>query len=507
MPRRKVPVPLQELSIHSVVSFLKELNIHNRFEAKGDNIVEDNPFQCFPNAVIQSIIKSLSCSLKKVRVNFIHKQILKLLISRNLEYLDLTSVRFQEKDVVDIINHLAEISGSLKKFSLLQEDWSPFCKNGRNVNIAMINLLSTFTNITELYLHGICCDEMLDTVGKNCHELQVLLAHSEHITDRGLMCLCIDVNNPMKVERCQKLQKISIDYQADGITMEGIKFLLEHLPNLVEVEGWKIGHVLEKIHQSADVKHCYKLQQFSYDWRKCNGDMLQAVRIAVKACSFITCLKLVEPTNDTLLMLSQLSHLSSITIITYTENVTFESSVSDMLKRVGHQITHLSLSMRKVDLSTIDECCPNLQVLECSIVEEVQRNNTKKLKKEGMSFVNLKDVIFHSRVKTALSGSDIQLLLSHCRDLKHLYISCCSTLTDQTLLELLRFNPLLHLSSIYLLNVENLSEVGLRLLIGRESELKCIMLFDTAGVLRATLDNLKQQISAANLDLTINDDY
>lgn len=515
MPRKKTPLTLQACSVAVVATMLNNLNIKlqgNVASSVSNALAKCNPFMCYPGTVIQEIITFMGQFTRGSQEKVIHKEVLQLLLCRNMEQLDLSPIRIHENELAEVITSIAPLANNIHSFSIFAENFGMVPRDQYNemltttgVGTAMTNLCMQLTSVTHLYLHNVCYDGLMDAIGQYCPSLHIFRALSENVSDVGLTSLCKNLKDPMDTQlRCQKLQKISLDPRAEGISCDGIKSLLQYLPKISEVEGCVIGQVLEEIHredwETIDAK--YNLKHFMYDWRESRNHPLLAVKILLKTCPFITTLKLLEPTNEALVELGSLKHLTSISVITYTAHATFDEGVLPLLERAGSNVVKLSLSLKRINLSAIDMCCPKLKCLDCSIVEEVYHRGLHK----SNPFLCLEDLVFHANSRNTLSTDNLKMLLLYCRDLQYLYISCCINFTDALLQQILSVNPLRKLKYLHLMYVERLTATGVQLLVSQESDLKRIWLFDAAGIYKIALRKIKDQINALNLDLRINDD-
>lgn len=511
MPKRKEPPKLERLCLLAVASYLKQLNAEDRPE---DFVVfndDTNPLRSLPAIVLQELLSEVGTLCSTVS-----KDVMRVLLCRKMDRLDLSLMSVKEKDTADVLNLVCGTANHLHTLSLMcynlhtlymlsynkkVYDEQEFVTELRTTGIyqAMFQLLRSLANVTDLDFHDLCFDEMLDVVGASCPQLRALRTSSKCVTDKGLKSLCVDPVSGRP--RCQKLRKIVMDPLIRFVTAEGVLFLLRHLPCLTELECYSMGKALVTAHETdfrtTDVT--YPLRQLMHDGRDCSSSLV--ADIVLRTCIYVTTLTLVNPTDDALVILGRLRCLEDVTILVYVGPRSVYGGVLPLLSQAGTKVTRLVLTMSQIDLGAINEYCPRLQTLECRMVEEIADAD----RKNEMLFANLTELAFSARSPETLSAKNLKRLLCHCPQLQHLYLCECKHLTDGVLMDILHVNPLKKLFDLNL-RYFGLTFAGIVMFVDRVSELRRISLLDESGDYRTTVIKIRERIQQCNLDLLINGD-
>ena len=232
------------------------------------------------------------------------------------------------------------------------------------------------------------------------------------------------------------------------------------------------------------------------------GSLKQAVALCplITEVDIIPCDRLM---NAELLGLLELKELRKLEIFLddHLENhITFEGGVRPLLVGLGSSLTSLKLShLDAINIGVIVEHCPNLRLLSLEYnmsylpSEILSRSNRidckepvlKKLEQLTMFLLHPRDPNF----VTIPTQDLLSLLLSP--SLKKITIECCSSLTDNLLLDAANVHGFQKLECMTLDNCANISKRGIDFFMNESNPLSSILFKSMQGVSQQNVDEWK----------------
>lgn len=430
MPRQKTPISLRRMGLEKLASLVEKLRMRNVDESvEGLSLKEvhcDSYFIDCPGTILEDLIDLLHWQQPSGIDFFQLEQLLGSNLRRLwLHYSDSKSLKTIPLGFQRILRRLAVCGEQIVDLSLKG------CILWNNEEL--IKTLQVLHNLRRLVLYSSKIDDdVLETIGNSCCNLEELQVSGWNITDYGLRTLTVKPL-PLKV--------IVIDTDRNyspKITINSIIHLLQRLPHLEIFKIPLLTEAIVKLHElNPESSLGLHLYHDDLDGETHTKQMMESV---VHCCPLLNELWINVADSETLLTLKGLTYLTSL-VVTWTNSEmsgrVFMEGLIPVLELVGSRITHLEISLDEIDLSLLDNCCPILEEFECTRFTKLKNS-----KEHNKPFPYLKSLKLFPEETNYITRDNLIYLLSGCNNLQTLFIGWCDWWNDQTIYQVLHKNPL-----------------------------------------------------------------
>lgn len=165
------------------------------------------------------------------------------------------------------------------------------------------------------------------------------------------------------------------------------------------------------------------------------------------------------------------------------------------MKIVGTQLTDIELVTSKgsLDLSTLGNCCPNLQVFEVYYSGHV-------VVKGQTTFPRLRKCVIYS---TVISGPAANKIIEASPILEHLNLSSATTLTSKIVDDITTGGGLTHCRELAIMSAPLCDIHSVELLLDKLPRLKLLGRLDGWNVSASQLETLKKKVASENYDILL----
>lgn len=491
MPRQKTPISLRRMGLEKLASLVEKLRMRNVDESvEGLSLKEvhcDSYFIDCPGTILEDLIDLLHWQQPSGIDFFQLEQLLGSNLRRLwLHYSDSKSLKTIPLGFQRILRRLAVCGEQIVDLSLKG------CILWNNEEL--IKTLQVLHNLRRLVLYSSKIDDdVLETIGNSCCNLEELQVSGWNITDYGLRTLTVKPL-PLKV--------IVIDTDRNyspKITINSIIHLLQRLPHLEIFKIPLLTEAIVKLHElNPESSLGLHLYHDDLDGETHTKQMMESV---VHCCPLLNELWINVADSETLLTLKGLTYLTSL-VVTWTNSEmsgrVFMEGLIPVLELVGSRITHLEISLDEIDLSLLDNCCPILEEFECTRFTKLKNS-----KEHNKPFPYLKSLKLFPEETNYITRDNLIYLLSGCNNLQTLFIGWCDWWNDQTIYQVLHKNPLKQLREIEMSDLYGVTVNGLQLLLLAESDLQTINILYCDSISLHDVNILRNLVKALNLDVQI----
>jgi len=383
------------------------------------------------------------------------------------------------------------------------------------------------SNLVALNLNLITTDEILRVIGESCPQLEVVNVNSritqEHrftpgitlkfyVSDAGLRCLI----------KCRRLRRITMNKNIqhtnanDGISLDGVRALVNGLPRLEYISFGSIGRVLDcftAVEDSAPLKLTYFSEQ--------DPAYVDVPRLS-RLCPDISAISLSVPysINDAGEVSTNVRHCDSILDalaaselslrVVELQHFPFDDSFRSFLRSKGGGIQELLFRgdgpLNSTHVAFIGEHCPTLQRLHLKeVCAEEERSFS--------AYESLKRKYFQKLLHLHLSGRlwsptvIVPMVLSGAADVRQISLFRETKETQETMdavmLRLLHHNKLKQVRSINLYDGCFISMPVVRQLTFCCPALTAFSFLQFEGIEIAEVERLKAELATKNLDIKV----
>ena len=368
----------------------------------------------------------------------------------------------------------------------------------------LCEVASSFPHLVSLDLSRTkTSDQALTILAHHCYALLELKLTGCPVTDNSMVNLCVTLG-PQDKRKCPLLKKLEINDTMVGL--KGIKTVLENVPTLQWLEHPMTCLAVAEIHKGEDIENIppgnlhtlTNLNLHLNEFLLGNNHLIQPyVATACALCPRTSTVKMEVPVGFILDALTTLTELHTLHLLS-DEYEDFEDCVP-LLQVRGSQLTCLYLNeFFAVDLDLLGSLCPNLKRL--SIVYHNDPGtftvgSHPELVQAGppndQIFSQLEELKLFCFPGCDLVPAQLTSLLVRCVALKFLTLNSIHALTDDVLEDVLKVNPLRHLTLLHLDNCDSISGEALHALMVMDNELKELLLMECREVSRAHYNDLQ----------------
>uniref|UniRef100_T1IP17 F-box domain-containing protein n=1 Tax=Strigamia maritima TaxID=126957 RepID=T1IP17_STRMM len=495
MPRSKSSPSLRRLCLVSVaknIDYWCDDFVQNFNDQKLLYVI--GPFDCLP----QSLIHDLSTIMKEMKI--IRRSHLMLLIHPETDKLDLSRSSYNEIPVPFALNLVGRICKNLKHLNL------SFCdKISPHV---LIETAASLPHIVSLNLRSSgCTDAVLAALGGHCPQLRSLDVSWCPVTDDGISSLCINMDDIENAENSRCLKINSLLVIGTNITDRGAMIAIKHLPYLRVFEYPNNCRSLELLYGDADSdwSAVHPLETLYYDCEPHSFVAQQTIEMAVITCPNVNkvCLTNSNMSDQILLLLSNFSHLSDLSLGNGPLSSLSFNGVSTLLRLKGNHLTTLVLvEIPQVDVNVIGQCCPCLQHIELLFIAGYESPESD-VCTVRTPFEQLRIIRIVCTEEYDIPGKQLLTLLAHCPNLHDVFLQRCQTLTDSLLNDALNSNTLPNLTLVELEYCNTLTVASVMSLFSLDNPLNSLKMWWCRGITRADYSFLKDLVMQENLDTTV----
>jgi len=360
-----------------------------------------------------------------------------------------------------------------------------------------------FTNFKELRLLNIkgtrIDDFALEQIGLHCPKLVSLNLANTPVSSKGLAFISEpQLSGPRPCQQLALLNILETNVDPSGV----YEFMVYH-KNIQKIDYESFEEVLKCfISENEEERLQKRIGLKNLNFLKCQGSFSQTFQKCTQIFNALDSISIMKSdlTNQVLENILQFENLTKLELgnSNFTQyTVYFHENVVPILENLGNKLLDLRLEKFKfVDVSSIGENCPKLQILKLSRI--LSFNNTDFSSKH--SLLNLVDLSILNTIGCRITEETLRLLLvSH--SLKTIHFQFIATITDQFLLSIIQDNPLDHLHQITVQQCHNITINSLTLLLSCASQLANLSCWSCAMVGEASRDQILQIVKEDNLDL------
>ena len=197
-----------------------------------------------------------------------------------------------------------------------------------------------------------------------------------------------------------------------------------------------------------------------------------------------------SPSSNSLELLSKFSILRRVKF----NKVTFPA-MEDVVKIIGAQLTDIELVTSKgtLDLSTIGDGCPNLQIFEVFYSENI-------VMKGQSTFPRLRKCVIYS---TEISGPAANRIIEASPLLEHLNLSSAKILSSRILDDTISGGGLSHCRELAIMSAPLCDIDSVEMLLDKLPRLKLLGRLDGWNVTASQLETLKRKVASENYDILL----
>ncbi|XP_046437995.1 uncharacterized protein LOC124189402 [Daphnia pulex] len=417
---------------------------------------------------------------------------------RNLRICGLASVRCSQLTTLKI-NEGCQYYLNEKRNSKMEETFSSMLQLFEHLQILDLS----FT------IYGASC--MLN-LGSTCKPKisELLVQRCPGVTDSVMQVFCNGQSS---------LQKLSVRQTA--VTLIGIRFAIEHLPELEELDCDNDSDILNVFRSIRNEKReskkfsLTKLSMFVHDKVPYEKG---SVSLMVDMCPTLVDLFRIgygeEFTNEELLDFRELKLIKSLTI-SDESSICFRGGVLPLLQARGLTLETLALSVEVTseEAYVIIECCPNIRDLTLVLKSNYRETPGPVVDGVYSSYCSPKEVIPLRKLEEIYLSNDIffaisrelLLLLLSSPALTYVCIRKCFTLDDQIIEEAFTKNKFKYLTILKFLDCSNVSQKGIDFFLNETNPL-CYIYVEGCG--NVNFDRLKMMVKEKhwNIKFLYNDE-
>ncbi|XP_017477209.1 PREDICTED: uncharacterized protein LOC108367135 isoform X1 [Rhagoletis zephyria] len=306
-------------------------------------------------------------------------------------------------------------------------------------------------HLTKLFVPYIANDDLLEVIGKNCRQLQVLdISGETDITEIGVEFLSHGMCN-------EKLTVVDIGMPGEeNICYSDIALILEHCPNVETLSTYSfVGASLKFVYDNIDEEFQCKLR-YLHD----TGTDEETLSVIVKTCPHLESLYLDTPKPGALPVLSN-RFLRKLKIYKFSC-----AEVMDVLDNIGRNLSHLTMikGVGHLEISKLARICPMLIDLDCYMMDGL--SYTKDINRfeclEGLEMLS-----------SPMSNASLKMLICSCRQLKRLAVDSIS-FTDEDIVNIFVEHEFNELEDIWFTLAPNLTVQSIEILMDRCPELQSV---------------------------------
>ncbi|CAN8004258.1 unnamed protein product [Ixodes pacificus] len=342
-----------------------------------------NPFCRFPSNLVEELVETVIQLSPKARdkltPDVCAEDLHVLLCSGRLRHFSLWDVEMHSRDFSSALKQMANHSGLLREIEID----GVYVRGKRPETI-----LRSFENIGRLLRSapqlqvlklGLSSRSLVDLLQLSDLE-ELSLTYDCHVELDEVVTLWERTGGVL-------LPRLRSFYYGDyfsSASSRTVAHLLQHCPLLVDLRADAAGALLaiheKQFHRDGRLDTRYRLQKtvlgsYIYGTKEdAAGPSPLCVQIATTTCPQLVDLDIYVDSHDSILSLTEFSHLQYLKIMWVNSKVAgcFETSTLSLLHEVGCQLLELCLhSFVKVDLNAVTSLCPSLEafgLIQCRTV-------------------------------------------------------------------------------------------------------------------------------------------
>ncbi|XP_046453643.1 uncharacterized protein LOC124201192 isoform X4 [Daphnia pulex] len=443
----------------------------------------------------------------------ITKEMFELLLNPHLKILDLSKSNMHITDSLRIVR-LASVR----------------CSQLTTLKMSLYNKLpsnqveDTFTPMLHFFEHLQILDLSGTIYGASCMinlgltdkpKLRELRVNScPGVTDSAMQVFCNGQSS---------LHKLSV--RRTAVTHIGIRFAIEHLPELKELDfdiKSDILQIFRGIRNDDRESKKYSLTKLLMAMPNKVPYKKGSVSLMVDMCPSLVDLFVhvddVGFTNEELLGFRELKQLKNLEIgFSFKSSVSIRGGVIPLLQARGHTLEELNVSMKVTseEVYLIIESCPNIRRLRLVIkstgqdtpepVVDDRVHSSHCFPKEVFPLRMLEDISLSSYYSPFAISRKLLLLLLSSPTLTKISLENCFTLDDQMLEEACTRNSFKYLTKLKLYGCSNVSQKGIDFFLNEANPLSNIYLRDCGNVNPERMRTMAQEKHWNSVKITVVD--
>ncbi|XP_046453642.1 uncharacterized protein LOC124201192 isoform X3 [Daphnia pulex] len=403
----------------------------------------------------------------------------------------------------------------------IHDGWGSFFNENRNFEVkeTLASILQRFEHLQILDLsstiYGASCMINLGLTGKpKLRELQV--NSCPDVTDSVMQVFCNGQSS---------LQKLSV--RGTEVTLIGIRFAIEHLPELKELDCHIESDILQIFrgirndNRESKKYSLAKLIMLNRMWNVPDKVPYEkgSVSLMVDMCPSLVDLFIhVDDegfTNEELLGFRQLQQLKYLDIRKWS-SISIRGGVIPLLQARGHtlEMLFLSIQVKSEEVFLIIESCPNIRCLSLLIessdletpepVVDDRVHSSLCSPKEVFPLRMLEEISLFTYFSYAISRKLLLLLLSSLT-ITDISIYDCLTLDDQIIEEACTKNSFKYLTRLWLRGCSNVSQKGIDFFLNEANPLSIISLKGCGNVNPERMRTMAQEKHWNSVKITVVD--
>lgn len=319
------------------------------------------------------------------------------------------------------------------------------------VGASLLNdVIKEMPKLTHINVAGTKCDdEVLCTISKNCPLLQDLDVSDCNVTKKGVHQLCAGHSPTMH----RLPHVIRLNLTGTKVDAEGIKLVLKKMKQIKYLEHEWLWNILYDLYTPCEpniqVEDEEKLALMKINFFGCpyTPMVLKAIDVLCAYCPNLCDVSIFGCGFDDQAMfkLARLPNLSKLCLEGSHNMVTFRWGLLPFLHQRGETLRELSLTcINDLNMVEVSTYCVNLQVLSLIDVSTSTVHNI-----QARPYLrSLQQLEIRQHQKDTFGEDAFRFIMTHCHNIKQLYLYCVNFLTDTVLEAILKENPLQFLEKL-----------------------------------------------------------
>lgn len=427
----------------------------------------ENPFADCPLHVRQDL---LECILDDEARSPAVRRVAELLLVCGVESFDLSCLDdCSTADLQFILNMLEEHGGSLCRLTI-----SGLWMYSPESEDIVKRILKSARNLRVLRIQDIYRDT-LEVLVRSCPLLQRLEVMHYSINAEDIASVSQIVQSEgLGIQR--SLVEVRLPSSVNG---EGVISLIETFPNLQIIRCVYLEAVLDSLDAKASSgRRDWWVRRLSRIHALQSGQSMGSGSVERLVAWFPALEEVVLHVQEDM-NLRELAKLKRLRSLELRNSATIPSSYTDdvlpLLALCGKRLLNLGLEhFDVVDLARTDIMCPELESLSLRwfILLGCTSPAVSSRAAASRPFQNLRELRLRPRVGRTVPREACEHLLTHCQNIRHMELFCCTGLTDSLAAVLAKRNGFASLKSVRLRHGHGLSANGLQCFLSRAAKLK-----------------------------------
>ncbi|XP_018324571.1 uncharacterized F-box/LRR-repeat protein C02F5.7-like isoform X1 [Agrilus planipennis] len=513
MPRHHQVASLQSLSVNAVGDFVVSLSSQILINVKNASdplksahvlkswiiklqyyLADSIPYFLY-NSVAFKVLQSVKDLIEKTKKTYDHHtpmsvflmemnvvvSLTETILTPNLKNIDFSVWPKMMRYV--LYKHLAQLTGlEVLNLGSCTGGWRT-ADNDRCV----IEGITNMKNLRSLCLCFDCSDTIVQNIGENCPQLQVLdITSSRSVTDRSIVSLL----------KCNQLRELQL--HRTSVSVEGYAQLLTNLKRLQDLGRCdEFGAVIKYIHHNYQVTGPLGLRKIQ------TRDLsTENLRLLVDMCPNLEYISLFhdEQTSDLtiLAMLDNLKELKLLSCAFYTD------FLKQLLEIRGINLTSLHLEhVEEIDLDaivSISQYCPLLKNLVLYNCDFIDQNSSY------VDMFNVKPFRYLERIFWVVDCAltHLEFLLLNALNIKYIHLGSSTGITHASMAKILANNPMKRLEELRILYSSDMNICTVNMLLENCTNLRVLSELESwQGITMEELKEFRTYIKINNYDLDI----